>query len=82
MRRVGRTHHENRDHGYVIDRRERPRGVVSPAALFDVDGGRSIDTLMNRDCLPVAADPPLARVDSVAGFFSFAGIATLFAFLL
>ncbi len=53
---------------HVVDERERPVGVVPLAALFDSAGARSIDSLVDRDCPPLAADLPLAQVDPVDGW--------------
>ena len=53
---------------YVIDAAQRPLGVVPPAALFEVPGERPIDALVDRDCLPVAADMPLTQIDIADGW--------------
>ncbi|MDZ7788019.1 MAG: hypothetical protein U5K73_07875 [Halofilum sp. (in: g-proteobacteria)] len=43
-------------------------GVVPLAALFEIPGERLIDTLVDRDCAPIAADTPLTQVDIADGW--------------
>ncbi|MEF8833977.1 MAG: hypothetical protein V5A42_03865, partial [Halofilum sp. (in: g-proteobacteria)] len=53
---------------YVIDAMQRQLGVVPLAALFEIPGERPIDTLVDRDCAPIAADTPLTQVDIADGW--------------